>query len=294
MLSRGNEPVLPLFRRMILGLHPGAIDQDAVELVAEIANLLGVVLQGVFIEDEAVSAIGSFAPAREFQLIQHDWRPIEMARLTEDMRLAASSAKRLLEEISQRLGITSLFEVIRGDPGSMVLRMAQPSDILVVAAPKNPHDRLSASYSEAVFLRERSVSAILLPRQRKPRKGPIIALVKTPEDRGLTVAAAIAGAAKERLLVVAQSDNGRLQDAILAAAGVAGLSRASTDFLALPRPDMLAFLAATERVKERLIVLQRSEDNDYMDMDPFMLASTRQSPVILVGPEALAEAPRVH
>lgn len=119
----------PLFRKMILGLHPGAIDREAVEFVAGMANLLGVSLKGVFIEDEAVSQAGGFAHAREFQLVSQEWRQLEGERLAEDLRLAAQCAKRLLDEAARGLGIESFFEVSRSEPGA-VTNLAHPGDIL--------------------------------------------------------------------------------------------------------------------------------------------------------------------
>jgi hypothetical protein len=142
---------LPLFRRIIVGLNPGTIDSEAVEFVAELANLLGVVLQGVFVEDQAISGIGGLAHAREFRLVGYEWRPIETKRLAEDMRLAALSARRLLDQAAQRLGVASFFEVLRGEPIPTLVGLAHPTDILVVVAPKSPHEQLAPHYLRSVL-----------------------------------------------------------------------------------------------------------------------------------------------
>lgn len=268
----------PLFRRMILGLHPGAIDREAVEFVARMADLLGVSLKGVFIEDEAVSQAGGFVHAREFQLVSHEWRPVEGERLAEDLRLAAQCAKRLLDEVARGLGMESFFEILRGDPGG-VTNLADPGDILVVAMPRSPHERLAPFPWLAASLSP-AVTAMLLPRRIKRRKGTVVALVETPQDRALIVAATIARAANERLVVVAPHD-GELHDATLEAARAAGAPGAS--FAALPRFDTPTFLTAVERSGERLIVLTRSNEKAEGDIDPFMIAAARSTPVIMVG-----------
>jgi hypothetical protein len=279
----------PLFRRIILGLHPGAIDREAVEFVAETANLLGAALQGVFVENEAASAVGGFAYAREFQLVEHEWRPAETERITEDMRLAANSAKRLLDEAARALGIASFFEVLRGEPGSAVTNFAHPSDILVIATPKSPQERLAPSYPQLAFSPGSSMTTMLLPRRIRRRKGPVVVLVETPQDSSLAIAVAIARAANERLLLIAPRD-GPLRDAIMAAARDAGAEPNNVALVTLPCIDTHVFLSALERTRERLIVLPRSSERSAGEIDPSLVAAMRSAPVILAGPAAAPES----
>lgn len=279
----------PLFQRIILGLRPGAIDRDAVEVVAELAWLLGAVLQGIFVEDRAVSGIGALLEAREFQLIGRQWRPIEAERLAEDMQLAELSARRLLDRAAQRLGVASFFEVLHDEPMSSLPSLARPGDILAVVAPRDPHERLAPYYLEPALVPGFSATTIFVPRRIGRKRGPVLALVGTPQDKGLSVAAAVARAAEERLVILGPNDSG-LREGILHAAKMVGGHWAKTEFVALERLDELAFLSAAEGVQERLIVLTRPPDNAHGDMDPFVIASMRQSPIILVGPTAAADA----
>ena len=99
------------FRRIILGLHPGTINRAAVELSAELADLLGAALQGVFIEEDSLRELAAASRMREFHLLSRAWRSVDAGRIAEELELAARSAKRLVEEIAVERGIESAFEV---------------------------------------------------------------------------------------------------------------------------------------------------------------------------------------
>jgi len=80
------------FRKLILGLHPGTINREAVELSAELADLLGAALQGVFIEDQSLKELAAASRVREFRLSSREWRTVDADRLAEEA--GACSAKR--------------------------------------------------------------------------------------------------------------------------------------------------------------------------------------------------------
>lgn len=117
------------------------------------------------------------------------------------------------------------------------------------------------------------------------RKGPVIELSSLAGDSTLCVAAAIAHAANERLLVVAAS-KAPDYESILDAARVAGIEKNNVELLSLWRIDTQKFPAALDPLRERMIVLPRASDDTVKHIDPSMIVSMRSTPVIIVDPLA--------
>jgi hypothetical protein len=271
----------PLFHRIVVGLHPGTIDREAVEFAAELARLLGLALQGVFFENGVVSAIGGLA-SREFQLVRGEWRPADVERISEDVRLAARSAKRLLDDAARALGILSFFDVLSDESGSAITKVVQPSDMLVITTPKSPHERLASLDPKLVFPVNHFTTAMLLPRCIQRRNGPVVALVKTPQDRSLKIAATIARAANETLLLVTPR-HGPSLEAIMAAATNTGAKLSDVELRNVPFVETHTLLSTLEFVRERFIVLPHAKEGVPERIDVSLIAAMRSAPVILAG-----------
>ena len=84
----------PQFRRVILGLGSGQVDEALLAPSAEFANLLGASIQGVFVEDETLAELADFLRIREFDSLSHEWRPLDAARTADEVQLMMRSAKR--------------------------------------------------------------------------------------------------------------------------------------------------------------------------------------------------------
>jgi hypothetical protein len=276
------------FGRIIFGLRPGAIDRGALEFSADMANLLGVALQGLFIEDEFLKELAASSRMREFHLLSREWRSIDAGRMAEDMQLAARSAEHFVQKIALERGIESLFDVLGSGSVAEFLRLTHPRDILVVSNPDNPQERLAPLSSFESFGRSSSTT-MLLPRRIMRRKGPVIGLSSLAGDSTLRVAAAIAHAANERLLVVAPA-KAPDYESILDAARVAGIEKNDVELLSLSRIDTQNFLAALDPLRERMIVLPRASDDTAKHIDPSMIVSMRSAPVIIVDPLAKFES----
>jgi len=276
------------FRRIIFGLRPGAIDRGALEFSADMADLLGVALQGLFIEDEFLKELTASSRMREFHLLSREWRSIDAGRMAEDMQLAARSAKHFVQKIALERGIESLFDVLGSGSVAEFLRLTHPRDILVVSNPDNPQERL-APLSSLESFGGSSSTTMLLPRRIMRRKGPVIGLSSLAGDSTLRVAAAIAHAANERLLVVAPAKTPDYES-ILDAARIAGIEKNNVELLSLSRIDTQNFLAALDPLRERMIVLPRASDDTVKHIDPAMIVSMRSAPVIIVDPSAKFES----
>jgi hypothetical protein len=273
------------FRRIIFGFRPGAMDRELLEISAEMADMLGAALQGVFIEDESLMELAASFRMREFHLLRREWREVEAARMVEDIRLAARSAKQLFQEIALERGITSVFDVLGGSSVQEFLRSTHARDILVVSSPGSPLERLA----EPEAFSSPSSTKMLVPRRVQRRKGPVVALTSPTGNSVLRIAASIAQAANERLVLVAAAERTQCES-LLNAANSIGLARSNVEVRALPSVTTQNFLSAIEQLDERVIILPRSKDGAEEGVDAAAVASVRSAPVILVDPSATFEA----
>jgi hypothetical protein len=272
------------FGRVIVELQPGGAARRDVEAAAEIAAFLGATLQGVFVENEALNALAGSTLAREFELATRQWRTIQAESISEASRLAARGAKRVLEESAFARGVTSMFEILSCTAAADSLSHTAASDILVVAAPKSPHERLAPPLLQMVAPSTAGLTAMLMPRRVKRRKGPVIGVARSLGDSALRLAAAIAHAADEPLLAVAANELN--PEEILEVARSLGVAR-NIDVIALDRGDTQSFLSMVRHAGERLIVLGRSDEEAIERIDPSAVLSSRSVPVLLVAPDII-------
>ncbi len=193
----------PRQHRVILHLHQGAAESAIVRAAAELAQMLGIALHGVFVQDEALSELAALPFIREFRLGTGAWQPLDRQRLAEEQRSAAAEARRLLDEAAAALGVTRLFEIIGGDPALFIAATSQAGDIIVVAQPRLPAERLvhaTARWLEAAH--GCAASVMLVPQVMARRAGPVAAVVCAESDPAIGIAARIAAAAGEPLLLL--------------------------------------------------------------------------------------------
>ncbi len=279
----------PQFRRLILGLTVGHVDQGLLEASAEFASLLGGSIHGVFIDDENLRDLSSYFRLREFDLLRRQWRPLEPTKVVQEVQLLVRVAKRRLDKISARWGIKGFLEVLRGEDFEEVLRRARSSDIVVLSASKGSTESLWSLVPQigAAFPHDR-LTTLFLPKQMVRHEGPVVALASARGDAGLRVAAAIAQATKERLIIaVPAADFG--QESARDAAQTTGLSANRIELVPLPRTETHNFLAAIGDVAERIVILPSVDHGNNERIDPSLISSTRSTPVLLVDPTAAFE-----
>ena len=193
--------------RLILDLCHGAADAETVRAAVEFAQLLGLDLHCLFIEDEAVLALAELPFAREIRLPTHEWSPLNAETIARELRQAASQMRRLLDEVLRGVGVASDFEVLRGDPAACIAAVCQTGDIVIVAEPGPPIARAAygvtrlhtAAYASAA-------SVLLLPARHKPRRGHVVAVLADATDGSLEVECRIATAANEDVAILVSSD----------------------------------------------------------------------------------------
>ena len=118
----------PQQRRIILHLHYGAAEQAIIRTAAELAQMLGLALHGVFLEDAALTELTALPFVREFRLATGAWQKLDRQRIADEQRAAANEARRLLDEAAASFGVTLLFDMVSGDPRAVRrLRRRRPA-----------------------------------------------------------------------------------------------------------------------------------------------------------------------
>jgi hypothetical protein len=268
--------------RVILHLHHGAAEPVFIRTAAELAQMLGVTLHGVFLQDAALSELTQLPFVREFRLGTGAWQKLDRGRLAEEQRAAAAEARRLFDETATALGITQLFEIISGDPALFFAATSQAGDIIVVAQPRLPAERLvhaTAHWLDAAH--DCGASVMLVPQVLARRAGPVAAVVCADSDPALAMASRIAVAADESLLLLIYG-GAQLVKIAAEKARAAGLpqQRIVTRGIGGVAPDDVLQGLATSN--ERLVVLARGACGADNALVSSHIAASRGVPILVV------------
>lgn len=275
--------VEPQQRRVVLHLHHGAAERALIHAAAELAQMLGVALHGFFLEDASLSELAKLPFIREFRLSTGAWQKLDREQLVEEQRAAAEEARRLLDEAATALGITQLFEMVSGDPALFFAATSQAGDIIVIAQPRLPAERLvhaTAGWLEAAH--NCGASVMFVPQILARRSGPVAAVVCADTDPTLDIAARIAAAAGESLLLLVHGEPELATAVAEQACAIAGLQRQQVVTRSLPgmTPDnVVRTLGASN---ERLVVLGRGACGADDAAISSHLAALRSVPVLVV------------
>jgi hypothetical protein len=274
----------PHRHRVIMHLHDGAAERAIIRAAAELAQLLGLALHGVFLEEDALPELAGLPFIREFRLATGEWHKLDRAQLANEQQAAATEARRMLDEAAGALGVMQLFDVVSGDPALFITASSQAGDIIVVAQPRLPAEALvhaTAQWLQAAHACAASV--MLVPRGLARRRGPVAAVVCAESDPALHIAARIAAAAGESLLLLVWGQrelaNGAAEQA--RAAGLASNRIVVRSIAGVMPEDVLQGLGGSN---ERLVVLARGAcgaDNAAVSSH---IAASRGVPVLVVEP----------
>jgi hypothetical protein len=274
----------PQHHRVILHLHQGAAEPAIIRAAAELAHLLGLDLHGVFLAEQALPELASLPFIREFRLTTGAWQKLDRERIADEQRRAASEARQMLDEAAGALGIVRLFEVVSGDPALFIAATSQAGDIVVVAQPRLPAERLvhaTAHWLEAAHACAASV--LLVPQAPVRRQGPVAAVVCAESDPALHIAARIAAAASETLLLLVCGTT-EVANAAAAQARAAGLPSQRVVVRNIPgvMPDDV--VQGLEAGNERLVVLASGACGADNAAVSSRIAASRGVPVLVVEP----------
>jgi hypothetical protein len=256
------------FQRIVLGIRHN-VPREGLRQAMDFASLLGIELRGLFFKEGELGSLAAFPFVREFRLLEGGWRNIQPAEMADAINVAARSAERSFRAAVKTLNLPSEFEVVQSRSIAEALAsVSRSGDILVVAEPENPCERVSLQFQTMLAVAIGSPASVMfVPAEIARSTGPVIAIVNAPDDPCLGVAARIAALAKERLSVVDGTK-------VAAGVGIATREQAAPFFRVA---DTL------EPLRERLVVLTRSNfDNSLAGM----ISSVRRVPVLLVEPKS--------
>jgi hypothetical protein len=261
------------FRRLVLELGHGAADPAMINQAAAFARMMDAELHALFVEDEGLLLVSGLSFAREISPLSLRWRPLEQDRLEAELRAAADQARGHLDAIAGAIGVRRSFEVRRGDLSSQVTEICVASDIVVVASPRRETTYSSQRWRETAH--RSAASVLLLPPEAVRIHGSVVVVVTGAGDPGLKVARRIADQEGEGLVVVGAEESE-------VGAGVGGGA-----VVRIPAGHSLQdIIAALGDVRERVIVLTRTEDASLADIGAALVAA-RGVPVLLVEPVAI-------
>jgi hypothetical protein len=192
------------FDRLVLGLHPGAVERNTLEAAARFAKLFGLQLHAVFLENADSMGAAALPFTRELALPMHDWRVSDAGRLRNELDAAALHAEDELKRARMSFGVATGFEVRQGDPVLSMLELCGRQDVVACHVADAAFEGLTQSGAR---LRRAAlatgVNALLLPRVFVPDDGPIAAVVPNtadPGDPALAIARRMAARAGRELL----------------------------------------------------------------------------------------------
>jgi hypothetical protein len=266
------------FKRMVLGLPHSANDYASVAFTAELAELLGLDLLGVFAEDEKLIDLALLPCVREFRLAGDGWHRLDAAQMAQSSSQAAADARRLFADAAKTLRGTAHLDIAKGQIGDAIGSQSTPDDIIVVIEPKNPAERVTHQFRQFMDMAlSAPTAALLVPSRIARRRGPVVAIAANEGDASIEVALKLAEAAREKLLILAPHLADDTLSARLPATRAIAVDRRLLPSAEIGVAELASVLAIAD---ERLLVMSRGSKN----LLPSRLASERGVPV-LVTPE---------
>jgi hypothetical protein len=266
------------FKRMVLRLPHSASDYASVTFVAQFAELLGLDVVGMYIEDESLANLAALPCVRELQLLGGGWRPIDAAELARGSAQQAVDARRLFQEAAGRSRASASFNLAKGSMAEVIASQSNTDDIIVVIEPKNPAERVTHQFRQLMDVAFNApVSLLIVPSRLARQSGPVVAIATSEHDPSIRTALAIATTTKERLIIAAPP---QFKGELMLSTHVGNVP---VDRLVLATPTDGAELAsALAHIKERFMVLSRDGFDHLM---PPQLASGRGVPVLVMEGE---------
>jgi hypothetical protein len=273
------------FKRLVLGLQLRAPDQT-MRLAVELAQLLNLDLLGVFLEDTSLQNLANIPFAREIRPLGGSWHPIDIKELSHELEVAARSAEKMFAEAAKHLPTQWRFEVARGPMAATIAAVSQSSDIVMIGEPRNIAERVSQQFYWLVEAAFQSAAAVMVvPSQIGRAKGPIVAIAATKDDPSIAVAAGIARAADEELVIVDVCETAIDEAHIRALAAAKALTIKHIIDGRITGVNATSLANALHPFHERLVVMTRSASDDQVAS---VIAAEQRVPVMVVEPAEAA------
>jgi hypothetical protein len=265
------------FKRMVLGLPHSAKDYVSVAFAAELADLLGLDLVGIFAEDEGLIDLALLPCVREFRLSGDGWHRLDVAQLARSSSQAAADARRLFGDAAKSLRGAARFDLVKGQIDKAVDSQTNPDDIIVVIEPKSAVERVSYQFRQFVNMALNAPAAkLLVPSRISRHKGPVVAIAANERDASIQVGLRLAKTVREKLLVLVPNVVDEILLARFPTASAVNVDRRSLPTTDIGPAELEAILATAG---ERLLVMSQGADI----LLPSRLASERGVPVFVTA-----------
>jgi hypothetical protein len=265
------------FKRMVLGLPHSAKDYASVVFTAELADLLGLDLLGIFAEDEGLVDLALLPCVREFRLAGDGWHRLDVEQMVRCSSQAAADARRLFSDAAKSLRVATRFDVVKGQIDKAVGSQTMPNDIIVVIEPKSAAERVSYQFRQFVDMALNApVATLLVPSRISRHKGPVVAIAASAHDVSIVAGLRVAEAVHEKLLVLTPKIADEVLSARFPITSAVHVDQRSLPSIELGPAELGSILAAAG---ERLVVMSPGGDN----LLPSRLASERGVPVLLTA-----------
>lgn len=270
--------------KIILHLRYGAAERATIRAAAELAHMLGLALHGVFLEDGALTNLTALPFVREFRLANGAWQQLDRQRIIKEQQQAVQEARRLLDEAAATFGVSFLFDTASAAQGALASISSQAGDIIVVAQPRLPAEGLvhaTAGWLEAAH--GCGASVMLVPQALARITGPVAAVICAESEPALAVAARIADAAGEMLLLLifGPADLARTAARRAREEGLSAQRIVIRHIRGVEPDDVVQGLGVTQ---ERLVVLVRGACGADDAAVSAHIAASRGVPVLVVEP----------
>lgn len=189
-------------KRLVFGFGHSAGDRSALRFAAELAASLQLRFTGLFSRDPALLRLAEHGLLREFRLMEGEWRSSQGSEVLKDLESTIASARKNLADAAGLAGVEPAFQII---PESLELAISagvEEGDILALPEPAAGPGSSFGKTLKAVLATP--AGALLLPRSAAPRRGPVVAIAKTPGDACAALASSIAKATHQELRLTAQ------------------------------------------------------------------------------------------
>lgn len=185
----------------VCGELPG---RQALEMAAEMARLLSAQFSALMIEDGASDILGSIPFAREYVPGRAVWREIGAAEIETRRGNAQRRAREVFTEIGRAHGLRADFEVLKGHALGDIASAIAHYDIVALVAPAQAGEWMLLPFSALAdaALHARAATLVLPPRILR-RRGPVAVLTGAADRSGIDLAANLAKATDEKLIVLA-------------------------------------------------------------------------------------------
>lgn len=269
--------------RFAFGVCSAAPARQTIELAADLARLLSATMTALMIEDGAADALGSIPFAREFVVGRDVWNDIGAQEIAARRESARRRALSLFRDVALAAGLPTDVQAFASIADADMHRALAEFDVVALPAPERGGEWMMlpfASMAEAAL--HGRAAAIVLPSRARLKRGPIVALATSADDKAIELAGRLARAADENLIVlIARLGAVRLEHEHIAQ--VAGIDPQRLRILDLGGAGVDDFTHKFGMLGERAIVLARTFLPDGGFHKLLRLAALRGVPVMIPG-----------